>query len=274
MGLRRRRPRRPIPGTQMQRRTRPPTRARCRRTRRSRVLLVVRDRCVVQVAVGDRDLLHRFGEQHVLRVDEVVARVLGDLVLIAERDRVERARELAVAAEDAAAHVDLVDTRVALPGGDAVLRRVLVSNDADAIRGTGGGAERAADALLQPVLVPVQAVAAAEARVDRALVLRVLLRDRLLEQLPEGDGEALDAVDRLRAHTQTTSSAVTTALMVATGRRIFQPKRISWSYRRRGTEARIQMKIETRTKTLSTNQSGPSGAYGPCQPAKKRVTVS
>jgi hypothetical protein len=29
--------------------------------------------------------------------------------------------------------------------------------------------------------------------------------------------------------THTTSSAVTTALMVATGRRIFQPKRISWS---------------------------------------------
>src|SRR5512132_173546 len=34
------------------------------------------------------------------------------------------------------------------------------------------------------------------------------------------------------------------------------------------------MKIETSTKTFSTNQSGPSGAHGPCQPAKKIVTAS
>src|SRR5919199_5654620 len=34
------------------------------------------------------------------------------------------------------------------------------------------------------------------------------------------------------------------------------------------------MKIETTTKSLSRNQSGPSGAYGPCQPAKKSVTQS
>src|SRR3954470_10978958 len=33
------------------------------------------------------------------------------------------------------------------------------------------------------------------------------------------------------------------------------------------------MKIVTRAKTLSTNQSGPSGAHGPCQPAKKSVTA-
>src|SRR3954452_15801615 len=34
------------------------------------------------------------------------------------------------------------------------------------------------------------------------------------------------------------------------------------------------MKIETSTKTLSRNQSGPSGAHGPCQPAKNNVTAS
>src|SRR5204863_8645677 len=64
----------------------------------------------------------------------------------------------------------------------------------------GGGAERAAHALLQPVLVPPEAVASAEARIDRPLVLRVLLRDRLLEDLLEGDPEALEAFQRLRAH--------------------------------------------------------------------------
>src|SRR4026208_821590 len=72
---------------------------------------------VVGVGIGDGHALDRLREEHVLRVDEVVARVFGDLELVAERDRVERARELAVAAEDAAAHVDLVDTRVALAGG-------------------------------------------------------------------------------------------------------------------------------------------------------------
>src|SRR5437879_5481503 len=158
------------------------------------------NRRVVERSVGDRDALDRRGEQHVLRVDLVVPVVLRDLELVAERDRVERAGELAVAAEDAARHVDLVDARVPLAGRDAVVGRVLCGDDADAVRRTCGRTERAADALLQPVLVHVEAVAPAEARVDRPLVLRVLLRYRLPEQLLERDGEALDAVDRLRAH--------------------------------------------------------------------------
>src|SRR5207244_611936 len=98
------------------------------------------------------------------------------------------------------AHVDLVDARVPLARRDSIVRCVLRSDDADAVGRAGGRAERAADALLQTVLEPVEAVPAAEARVDGPLVLGVLLRDRLLEELPEGDREALDAVDRLRAH--------------------------------------------------------------------------
>ena len=71
--------------------------------------------------------------------------------------------------------VDLVDRGVALAGADAVLGRVLGGDDADAVRRAGGGAQRAADALLQAgVLEAVQAVAAAEARVDRDLLLGVL----------------------------------------------------------------------------------------------------
>jgi hypothetical protein len=168
------------------------------------VLLVVRDRRVVEIAVGDGHLLHRLGKQHVLRVDEVVARVLRDLVLVAERDCVERARKLAVAAEDAAAHVDLVDARVTLAGGDAVVRRVLSRNDPDAVGRARGRAQRAADALLQAVLVDVEPVTSAEARIDGPLVLGVLLRDRFLEQLPECDGEAFDRVNGLRAHLRST----------------------------------------------------------------------
>src|SRR5213076_1198266 len=111
-----------------------------------------------------------------------------------ERDRVERTRKLAVAAEDAAAHVDLVDAGVALAGGVALLVGVLRSDDADAVRRAGRRAERAADALLQAVRVAVKAMAAAEARVDGPLVLRVLLRHRLPEQVPERDAEALDRI--------------------------------------------------------------------------------
>src|SRR5438105_2633706 len=218
------------------RRRRRPRRSRrgCSRRRlsraRLRVLLVEGDGRVVEVAVGDGDLLDRRREQHVLRIDLVVARVLGQLVLVPERDRVERAGELAVAAEDAAAHVDLVDPRVALAGRHAVLGRVLRGHDPDAVGRAGGRAERAADALLEPVLVPPEPVPAAEARVDRPLELRVLLRDRLLEDLLEGDPEAAERRERERAHRKaTTSAAVTTAFSVATGSRIFQPKLISWS---------------------------------------------
>src|SRR5439155_8099377 len=214
------------------------------------------------------------GEEHVLRVDQVVARVLRDLVLVAERDRVERAGELAVAAEDAAAHVDLVDARVALTGGDAVRRRVLLGHDADAVGRAGRRAERAADALLEPVFVPVQPVPPAEARIDRPLVLRVLLCDRLLEDLFEGDPEAPEAVGDPGHQSATTSAAVTSALIVAAGRSTFQPNRISWSYRRRGSVARSQRKTNRINNSLIRKQTGRRGDEGAYQLPKKSVTSS
>src|SRR3954454_12704649 len=63
--------------------------------------------------------LERLREQHLLGEDQVAAVVVGHLVLVAHRDRVERARDLAVAAEDAAREVDLIHSRVALPGRNA-----------------------------------------------------------------------------------------------------------------------------------------------------------
>src|SRR5688572_12587191 len=74
---------------------------------------------------AQRRALERLRQQHLLREDEVGAVVVGQLVVVAHRDRVERARGLAVAAEDAAGEVDLVHRRVALAGAHAVLRRVL-----------------------------------------------------------------------------------------------------------------------------------------------------
>ena len=69
----------------------------------------------------------------------------------------------AVAAEDAAVVVDVVDLGVALGGGDALLLGVLGRLDVDAVRRAGGGAEEAGYALLQAVLVALQHVLAAEA---------------------------------------------------------------------------------------------------------------
>src|SRR5215207_439570 len=123
---------------------------------------------------AQRRALERLRQQHLLGEDEVGAVVVGHLVVVPHRDRVERAGGLAVAAEDAAGEVDLVDRRVALAGAHAVAGRVLVGDDADAVGRACGCAERAPDALLQPgVLEAMELVAPAEARVDRRLLLGV-----------------------------------------------------------------------------------------------------
>src|SRR5271166_134097 len=99
--------------------------------------------------VPQRRALQRLGEQHLLREDQVRAVVVGELVVVAHSDRVERAGDLAVAAEDAARQVDLVNGRVALARRDPVLGCVLLGDDPDAVRRAGGRAQRAADALLE-----------------------------------------------------------------------------------------------------------------------------
>src|SRR4051812_21863002 len=206
----------------------------------------------------ERRALQRLGEQHLLREDQVRPGVVGHLVVVAHRDGVERAGDLAVAAEDAAREVDLVDRRVALAGAHPVLRRVLRRHHADAVRRAGRRAQRAADALLEAgVLEAVQLVPAAEPRVHRRLVLGVLDGDRALEDAREGRLEALQrraeravrAAGRARlgraldlddvgsgviGHVSTTRIAVTRAFTVASGSRIFQPRDMSWSYRSRG----------------------------------------
>src|ERR1700682_4121375 len=122
--------------------------------------------------VPQRRALQRLGEQHLLGEDQLRAVVVRELVVVAHRDRVERAGDLAVAAEDAAREVDLVHGRVALARGDPVLGRILGGDHADAVGRAGGGAERAADALLEmSVLEAVQLVPSAVARVHRYLLL-------------------------------------------------------------------------------------------------------
>src|SRR4051794_15388778 len=211
---------------------------------------------------AQRRALDRLREQHLLGEDQVLTVVVGHLVLVAHRDRVEGTGHLAVAAEDAAREVDLVDLGVALAGGHAVIGIILSRDDPDAVRRARRGAQRTTDALLEAgVLELVELVAAAEPRVDRRLLLRVLDRDRPLDDARErglqpaeglaeravcasdatGLGPALDVDDALVgqvgkalvraviAHVTVTRIAVTRTFSVASGSRIFQPRDMSWS---------------------------------------------
>src|SRR5205823_1315550 len=154
--------------------------------------------------------------------------------------------------EDATREIDLVHGRVALPCRNAVLGRVLGGDDADAVRRTGRGAQRAAHALLEPgVLEAVELVAAPEARVHRRLLLGVLDRGGALDDSPErrlqaaqrlaeravgarcparrGMPDHLDHVGAGVVGHDATTIAVTSRLRVASGSSTFQPNDISWS---------------------------------------------
>src|SRR6266581_3266833 len=123
-------------------------------------------------------------------VHEAVARVLGVFVVHADVDRLFGADFLAVAAEDAAELVDLVDQRVAVP----VL--VLPRDQLDAVGRADLRAQAAGHALGAALLVGEHAVRAAPALRDRpvgrAALLGILHRHLGPEQVPEREPHALE----------------------------------------------------------------------------------
>src|SRR5256885_16575067 len=123
-------------------------------------------------------------------VHEPVARVLRVLVMHPDVDRLLGAHLLAVAAEDAAELVDLVDQRIAV----AVL--VLSRHELDAVRRANLGTQAAGDALGAPLLVGEHAVRPAPARrqgpVLAALLLRVRHRHLRSPQVAEGGRHAFE----------------------------------------------------------------------------------
>ena len=101
----------------------------------------------------------------------------------------------AVAAEDAAIVVDVVDLGVALGGGDANFVGVFRSLNIDAICGAGRGAKEAGDAFLQAIFVALQARARRESAARRPLRAGgPCRRDSSLPvwawHLPKGDAHA------------------------------------------------------------------------------------
>src|SRR5712692_895539 len=124
-------------------------------------------------------------EQLLLGVDELLAARVRQLVFRPEHDRLHRAGVLAVPAEDAAQHVDLVGLGVPLARRDAVLLGVLGGDDEDAAHRARRGAQLAADAALEPVVVAAQVVPAAVALRPHSLVFGVHRRDHRAEGFAE-----------------------------------------------------------------------------------------
>ena len=100
-------------------------------------------------------------QQLFLAVDQRVGVVGGDFKIVAVGNGVAGAGFHAIAAEDAAVVVDVVNLGVALRGADAVVAGILRRLDVDAIGRAGRGAQEAGDALLQAIFIAAQNVDAA-----------------------------------------------------------------------------------------------------------------
>lgn len=96
----------------------------------------------------------------------------------------------AVATEDAAGVVDIVNLGVAFAGGDAIRGGILGGFDINAVRGAGGGAQEAADTLFVAVFVTLEDVDTAVARLDGGWDVGKALRGGLAKHGAQGDAEA------------------------------------------------------------------------------------
>src|SRR5205085_5198922 len=123
-------------------------------------------------------------------VDELFAAVFGVLVMPSQVDRLFRADLLAIAAEDAAELIDLEHERIPI----AIL--VLTRNELDAVRWTYRRTQTAGDALRFAVFGREHAMCAAPARRERPLLLRILVRDLLAEDVRQREAHAFER----RAH--------------------------------------------------------------------------
>ena len=112
------------------------------------------------------------------------------------RDRVGRASLHAVAAEDTPVVVDVVDLGVALGRADARLLGVVRRLYIDAVGRTRRRAQKAGHTLLQPSLVALQLVLAAESLLKlrsahRPLAVGIVLHLGRLKDLPQSDAHSL-----------------------------------------------------------------------------------
>lgn len=132
-----------------------------------------------------------FLEKLFFAVDQGIYVVRGKLKTMPVGNGVRGARFNAVATENAAAVIDIVNAGVALSRGDAAGVGVFSSFDVDAIGRASGCAEKTSHALLEAGLVAVQNMDSAIARLKMHGLEGVILRDRLPEHVPERHAEPL-----------------------------------------------------------------------------------
>jgi hypothetical protein len=141
-------------------------------------------------------------DQLVLGVDRVGAVGERELEQLRLGDRLGRARLHAEIAVDAAQIVDLVDEAVALAGRDRIVDRVVGAPHVDALGRAHARAQLAADALLHPVLVAIEDVAAVLALGLVAFDRGVLRRQARLEHLAQRDVETGEATHQRNSSTR------------------------------------------------------------------------
>jgi len=129
-------------------------------------------------------------------INEGIDVVGGEFETVAVSDGVCGAGFDAIAAEDAARIIDVVDLGVTLARRDALFFGVLRSFNVNAIGGAGRGAQKTADAFFQTHFVAMQDVNAAIARLEINGRGGIILGHRFFKHGFERDGEAFDKCDR------------------------------------------------------------------------------
>src|SRR6185437_1172020 len=131
-------------------------------------------------------------EELFLAVDQRVDIVWSEFDTVPVSDRVGGAGLDAVAAKDAARIINIVDSRIALTGRDALGFDIFRGLDIDTIRGAGGGAEKAGYALLQSIVVALKDVDSAIARLDTRRDVGEAFRGSLPEHRSQSDAESFE----------------------------------------------------------------------------------
>ena len=130
-------------------------------------------------------------EELFFAIDHGIDVVGGELESMTVRDRVGGAGFDAVSAKNAARIIDIVDGGVAFGGGDAICFGIFGGLDINAARGAGCGTKKARYALLESILIALQHVDAAIARLKMHGLVGIIFGGRLSPKIAKGDAEAL-----------------------------------------------------------------------------------
>src|SRR3990172_1221110 len=168
-------------------------------------------------------------QQHLASVDGLRAIHERKLVIVAKYDCFGWAGIFTITAIDAAQHIDLVSTCIALSRGVARFVRILGGLHENGVCRAGRCAQRAADAFLQSVVVALQYVAALETMPHWALDLWILRGNRAFKHRFEGDPHPFEDFHDVPEHhksNNTITTAVRNIFNKDSGSKTFQPKAI------------------------------------------------